>query len=809
MADSFSKISSMLESAKDLTIEAAVSASSRLTDTPSSQRTQEIPKLLNSRVDRDVLNGMKCVISIIARGEDGLPYFADVVKNVSTTNPSIRSLVLIYLTRYGEVEPDTALLSINTIQRSLTEKNPINRAQAIKSLAGIRISSILPIVLLCIKRTVTDPSPLVRSATAIAIGKAFDIEEIESSSRKQLIEFLTKLLSDSDSTVVSAAIKTYYKVKVEFASSSKIWEPIHGNFRRFCSIIKDIDEWSQCFLIDFLTEYCRKFLPKPKLYMANDTNQVIDLPEDYSQIPFPIYEVSFDNDLSLFINSLKILIYSRPESVLLAVSRAVYSLAPPSTFKEFQLNLPLVRIATSQDPHIALFALQTISYISWKDNTIFAPNFKRFYLFPTDSFAVASCKLDILSSLAGENNIKYILEELKYYSLHSRNSAISQEAIRAIGRCSQLSPEWNKKILSWCLKQIKYTNGSILNELLTVVRYLIQQKNNFTVNIANEREDIIHTTYKLSLILQDDSLNYEAKACIIWIIGEFNDVAENSIGPDALRLLVKNFAREVESVRYQILILAAKVASYEVKRIKSEVGDNDFEYNERLSTNINFKMFQHVLNLAKYDSSYDTRDRARMLNVLLNSTSSQAELASLFLQVPKPVPVVTSKNDSNADLTKALSAYLSVRDWSNEANLPSSSIRKEVPVIQNSLSAAGISSVSSTFNKSVSPPPIMSTRSISSESYHNSKPVAASAKQSYHLQSLDEFFGNDEEEDSEVGQSSSAEEDEEENSSTDESSEEEEEEGGEEESDGEDQEDQYEVDDSDASSKKAFLSKGS
>ena len=53
----------MIDSAKEFTIETAVSASARLTDTPSGSRPQEISKLLNSRTDREILNGMKCVIS--------------------------------------------------------------------------------------------------------------------------------------------------------------------------------------------------------------------------------------------------------------------------------------------------------------------------------------------------------------------------------------------------------------------------------------------------------------------------------------------------------------------------------------------------------------------------------------------------------------------------------------------------------------------------------------------------------------------------------------------------------------------------
>ncbi|KAK6465250.1 Clathrin/coatomer adaptor, adaptin-like protein, partial [Scheffersomyces coipomensis] len=607
----------MLESAKDRTIEAAVSASSRLTDTPSASRPQEISNLLSSRTEREVLNGMKCVISLISRGEDGLPYFADVIKNITTSNIKIKNLVLIYLTRYADVEPDTALLSINSIQKSLNDKNPINRAKSIRALSGIKIASIVPIVMLCIKRTITDPSPLVRSATAIAIGKVFDIH---TGSKKQLIDYVSRLISDSDAQVVSSTIKTYYKIKDELAKSHKIWEPIHGNFRRLCSLMNDLDEWSQCFLIDILVEYSRKFLPKPKLFYIDDIQRVIDLPDDIKDIPQVAFEVSFDADLELFLNSLRILVYSRNDGVILSVVKALFFLTPPKTLVDFEANYALVRITKSSSPQTASFVWQLITYISAYDKTIFGQFYKQFYVFPTDSVLVAKSKLEILSSLTDESNIKYILEELKYYALNSNNVTVAKTAIKTIGACAQLSSEWNKVILNWCLKQIHATSGLILNEIITVVRFLLQQKNSFKENIVNERAVIIKTCHRLSKIIQDENLNIasDAKGSIIWIIGEFTVVAENEIGPDVLRTLIKSFSKEEESVRYQILVLAAKICTYELKQIKNETGDYEDAFNDRMADNINIKMFQYVLHLSKYDDSYDTRDRARMFNILLN-----------------------------------------------------------------------------------------------------------------------------------------------------------------------------------------------
>lgn len=772
MADSLAKLSSMIESAKDLTIEAAVSASARLTDTPTAMRPKEITKLLNSRVDRDVLNGMKCVISIISRGGDGLPYFADVVKNVTTSNQKIKNLVLVYLTKYAELEPDIALLSINSIQRSLNDKNVINRAKSIRALAGIRISSIIPILTLSLKRTVVDASPQVRAATAIAIGKVYSKED---PSRVQLFEFLTKLLSDSDSRVVASAIKTYYKISPELIS--KRWDPIHGNFRRFCSILPQLDEWSQAFLIQILTEYSRKFLPIPRLVLTDGSSKVMEMPQKFGNIPLEHYDVEFDSDLDLFLQSMRKIVYSKSESVILSIAKSLYSLAPPVTFIEFRVHEALLRIATScKDSQITYCALQIISDISFKEKSIFASFYKKFYLYPTDSIAVSSCKLQVLASLASETNIRYILEELKYYSTNSTKTLVAAEAIKSIGRCSQIAPEWNKIILSWCLRQIRTTRGVLLNEVLTVIRYLLQQK--VTENISLQRNEIIQTIYKLSLLLNDEETNLqsEAKASAIWIIGEMTTATENSIGPDVLRSLLKSFAQEQETVRYQILILAAKIYSYELDRLSQQFDSDEEKINENLQANIVYKMYQHTLQLAKYDISYDTRDKARMLNVLLSSNQSQ--LASLFLQVPKAVPIVSLINstDKKNHINLILEQYLVVPDWSDAKDIPDSSIRKEIPIEEISLNIS--------FNKSPSPSSKISEHGISSEQYHRDfkTPQIKSSNQTYQLQSLDEFFGS---EDEELLESSSEEEESEVSGSSDESNDEEEDDDDDEESDAE------------------------
>lgn len=706
MAESFSKISSML--ARDLNIELESSASSRLTEIPSAKRPQEIAKLLNSRNDNEVLRGMRCVISLSSRGEDVAPYFADVVKNITSSVDKINVLVMFYLSRYADVEPETALLSINSIQKLLSLKNTRLRCTAIKTLSNVRINSVVPILLLSIKKVVSDPSAAVRLAAAVAIGNAMEIEDID---RAQLFGYLAKLLGDAETSVVETAIKTYYKVRSQV---SKRWEPIHGNFRRLCRILSEMDEWGQVFLIDILTDYCRKFLPKPTLMFRD---QEMELPVHYSDIPNQDYEVVADVDLERFLTALKPLVYTRHEVVIIAISRALLALAPPKYFTDYQVNKALVNLTSNNKLRQLIdFALITIRIIIDADKLVFQPYYKRFYLFSTDSTSVAQHKLEILSSLINEDNAKYIIAELKYTSLNYRPE-IAYQSIKALGRCSQLSPEWTRAVLKWALQQLHHMDVSLTSELLTVIRFLIQQKQ----AKGEDRLEITKAIYHLSLILDEDiEWDDDAKSTVIWIIGEFTGATDNMIGPDVLRRLLKTYSSESAPVRYQILVLAAKVYSQ----------NQDNQSSDEYANQVIFQMVQHVLHLAKYDDSYDTRDRARMFSVLLSPDNSNKELAALFFQVPKPIPKMGKSTEANS-----IDPYFETDAWSDPERLPAASIREELPVVQPKVLAIS--------NATVSPPAGNSSAISSQQSASNMVP--ASQKRSYKLQSLDEFFAEESE----------------------------------------------------------------
>ena len=89
------------ETTRDLAVIGSSSSSSAAYFDTSDDRIKEISKLLESRQERDRLEGMKRIIGGMSKGreKDMEAFFAQVVKNVVAPSIEIRKLVYIYLLR--------------------------------------------------------------------------------------------------------------------------------------------------------------------------------------------------------------------------------------------------------------------------------------------------------------------------------------------------------------------------------------------------------------------------------------------------------------------------------------------------------------------------------------------------------------------------------------------------------------------------------------------------------------------------------------------------------------------------------------
>uniref|UniRef100_A0A060TBD8 AP complex subunit beta n=1 Tax=Blastobotrys adeninivorans TaxID=409370 RepID=A0A060TBD8_BLAAD len=740
MADSLTKISAMLESARELTLEAASSASSRFLD-ESSLRPKDISALLNGRTDREKRSGMNHVMSLMAKGTDVSEYFADVVKNTASTSLEVRKLVYIYLIQYADHEPDLALLSINTIQKSLGDQSPLVRSMAIKVMSGIRVPSIAPIVALAIKQCSSDLTAIVRRSAALAIGKCY---ELDPSTGPGLLVHLEKLLKDQDPLVQGPALMTlanWFPDKLEM---------LHSVYRSICRNIRYFDEWCQVATLDLLINYVRRFVKGP-----------------------PTSRDDTDPDLLRLLDAVAPLLYSRNGSVIIQAAKVYFYLGYNSAIQEYSVAPFVVRLLRS-DSAVQQVALVNIRSMAMRDPAPFEPFVSHFYLFPSDTLTVKQLKLHVLTLLCNQANSKQILSELKYYALHMD---LAEDAMGAIARCTTSGAVSSQKIIRWLMKQIVRAHSeAVVSEALSIIRILVQR------DFSNQ----IHTVVTLSHALMRP-IAPSAKASIIWLVGELVPLApETAI--EVLRLNTKNFAAQHEQVRYQLVLLASKVYAYHLDK---KTSDPDNYKGAEIDDTLR-KLFSHIMYLARYDSSYDTRDRARMFSSLLNSSFNN-ELGTLVLQAPKPSPVIslTEKlkgSDANLLLGSSsliighpLDAYQSLPPWTDSPEVDPS-VRDE----QESASAPA-------------PARAISSKDSRGIAWDDNSRHGVAAPRKLKQQTLDEFFSDvnpkgeevsdsseeDAEDDEESEEDDNSEEDDEEDDEEDESSEEEEESSEDDEEEGE------------------------
>ncbi|KAK8231578.1 adaptin N terminal region-domain-containing protein [Phyllosticta capitalensis] len=722
--ESLSRVSELLETARDLTLEAARDASLRKTSSRPIPA-QQLKRLLDSRHEREVLEGLRRIIAMAYRNQPTLPFFSAVIKNIASPSLEIKKLVYIYLLLHAEAEPDTALLSINTIQKSLADSNPQVRALAMRVMSGIRVPVISQIVSLGIKRATGDMSPYVRKAAALAIPKCY---KLDPNTMPQLLDYLSILLGDKQYYVAGAAVAAFLEICPERI------DLIHPHYRSLIRKLVDMDEWGQLATLRLMTTYARKCFPRrtrrvkrPGL-SKNGTNKPTkgfydessdESGDEDSADPSSYEEVLvLDPDLEYLLKSLTPLLQSRNSAVIVAVARCYLHLGTPS-YLELAIG-PLISLLRSS-PDVKLIALHNVVRVCMARPEAFVRYSSHFLLRSTDSPQIWRLKLEILTLIfphSPHHLQSLILAELAHFT-GGHDAGLVREAVRAIGRCAQRSSD--QRVAARCMRlllsQISSPDARLVAEALEVVRHLIQR----------DPEAHRGTVVRLAKNL-DTATSPAARASIIWLVGEFASAEpSNNIAADVLRILAKGFAGEAEESKLQILLLAAKVylqhlllnpppkpdaspdkdaADNSSLLLPGDEGGfsefNDASIVEPKETPAATPphpiplLYNYIILLTRYDTSYDLRDRARVYRSLL-AVPSATDLASLLLLAPKPVPHAPSPSESRAAYTLG-SASLVIGDeggivgtglrggeevlpeWVREGEEPDPSLRDEAGV---------------------------------------------------------------------------------------------------------------------------------
>ncbi|XP_047676065.1 AP-3 complex subunit beta-2 isoform X1 [Tachysurus fulvidraco] len=618
-------------------------------------RHDDLKEMLDSNKDSLKLEAMKRIVAMIARGKNASDLFPAVVKNVACKNIEVKKLVYVYLVRYAEEQQDLALLSISTFQRGLKDPNQLIRASALRVLSSIRVTIIVPIMMLAIKEAASDMSPYVRKTAAHAIPKLYSLDPEQ---KDQLIEVIEKLLADKTTLVAGSVVMAFEEVCPERI------DLIHKNYRKLCNLLIDVEEWGQVVIINMLTRYARTQFLNPNMneslleesgekafYGSDDDDEDEDDDDEDKKAEAAALAKRkpyvMDPDHRLLLRNTKPLLQSRNAAVVMAVAQLYFHLAPKAEVGV--IAKALVRLMRSHS-EVQYVVLQNVATMTIKRRGMFEPYLKSFYIRSTDPTQIKILKLEVLTNLANETNISTILREFQTY-IKSMDKDFVAATIQAIGRCATNIGEVRDTCLNGLVQLLSNRDELVVAESVVVIKKLLQMQ-------PEQHSDIIKHMAKLTDNIQVPM----ARASILWLIGEYCEHVPK-IAPDVLRKMAKSFTNEEDIVKLQIINLAAKLYLTNFKQTKL--------------------LTQYVLNLAKYDQNYDIRDRARFIRQLIVPVDKSGALSKyakkLFLAL-KPAPVLESpfKDRDHFQLgslshllnTKA-GGYQELPDWPESAPDPS------------------------------------------------------------------------------------------------------------------------------------------
>ncbi|EFO89113.1 CRE-APB-3 protein [Caenorhabditis remanei] len=236
---------------------------------------------------------------------------------------------------------------------------------------------------------------------------------------------------------------------------------------------------------------------------------------------------------------------------------------------------------------------------------MFDPFLKSFFVRSCDSSLVKQLKLHVLTSLVSESNVHIILRELQTY-VHM--SDLASPAVEAIGRCAVRVGAVSDQCMTGLVQLISSSDEKVVCSAVVVIKRLL------------------HASAPLNLLsrlmrLMPKMVAAQARACVIWLVATHVDQVIH-MAPDFLRLIAKKFSTESELVKLEALKLAVKL--WLVKRDDSE------------------KIVQYVFQLARFDLSYDVRDRCRFLrNLMFNTEILSQHMEEIFMS-KKPAPELIS-----------------------------------------------------------------------------------------------------------------------------------------------------------------------
>ncbi|KAH2924839.1 hypothetical protein KXW15_003764 [Aspergillus fumigatus] len=437
----------------------------------------------------------KIVANMTMSNNDMVALFPDVIGCMNLPSLEIKKMCFLFLVNYSRMKPDVALKALPILVDDMDDSNPLVRALALRTISYVHVREFVEATVQPLKRLMGDIDPYVRKTAAFCVSKLYEHDKkmVEGS---DLIDRLNRMLKDENPTVVSSVLASLTDIWGRSESISLTID--YASASKLVSILPDCSEWGQTYILDALMSY-----------VPQDTAEALLLAERVAP------RLSHSNS-SVVLTSIRVILYLMN---YIADERHITSLSK-------KLSPPLVTLL-SKPPEVQYLALRNAILILQKRPEVLRNDIRVFFCNYNET----------------RENIGIVLAELREYATEIDVHFV-RKAVRAIGKLAIKIESAARQCIDTLLELVNAKIPYIVQEATVVIRNIFRK-------YPNQYESIIS-----NVIQNIDELDEpEAKAAIIWIIGQYADRIENSDG------LLQDYLATFhdETVEVQLALLTATV----------------------------------------------------------------------------------------------------------------------------------------------------------------------------------------------------------------------------------------------------------
>ncbi|KAJ8690628.1 beta-adaptin [Pleurotus ostreatus] len=559
---------------------------------------------LNSEYREKRKDAIKRVIASMTVGKDVSGLFPDVLKNMQTDDLEQKKLVYLYLMNYAKTQPELVILAVNTFVKDTDDPNPLVRALAIRTMGCLRAEKIIDYLCDPLQKCLRDENPYVRKTAALCVAKLYDLKP-ELVIENGFLEQLHEMIADANPMVVAntvTALSDIHAAAVAQPSSSTSEQAVFtitsSILSKLLIALNECSEWGRVAILNALARY-----------EAQDDKES----EHICERVVPQFQ---HVNGSVVLAAVKvIMIHMRGVRREELTKQLIRKMAPP-----------LVTLLSSP-PEVQWVALRNINLLLQKRSDLLTNEMRVFFCKYNDPLYVKVEKLDIMVRLANENNVDPLLSELKEYSSEVDVDFV-RKSIKAIGQTAVKIDAAAERCVNVLLELIATRVSYVVQEAVVVMKDIFRK-------YPSTYEGVIPI-----LCSNLDELDEpEAKASLIWIIGEYANKIDNA--DELLGIFVDTFTEESYPVQLQTLTAVVKLF---LTKPDSSQG-----------------IVQRILDTATKDcDSPDVRDRAYIYWRLLSTDPGAAKAVVLAHRPPISIPQTTVSPALLEELLGEISSLASV-----------------------------------------------------------------------------------------------------------------------------------------------------